>query len=47
MNLKHYLQKEWIKNNHVRYHGYFEEWFDNLTENQKYYYDIAYHKSLN
>jgi len=33
-----YLQDEWKRNNLPKYQKYFEEWVNNLTENQIYYY---------
>lgn len=32
------LKNEWKFNNHKKYQKYFDEWFDNLTENQIYYF---------
>lgn len=39
--LKEYLLKEWRFNNHIKYLGRFEEWYGNITEDQKMYY-MAY-----
>lgn len=36
--LHYYLQKEWMKNNHPKYHKYFEEWVVNITPNQIHYF---------
>lgn len=41
--LKEYLFKEFRFNNHVKYVGRFDEWYDKLTLNQKMYY-YAYAK---
>lgn len=35
-NLKDYLQKTFYRDNHPKYHKYFELWFKNLTPNQIY-----------
>lgn len=45
MNLKIYLKNEWNKNNHTKYHKYFDEWFKNLTENQIYYFENLWFKN--
>lgn len=29
-----YLKEWWRNNNHVKYQKYFDEWFENLTDNQ-------------
>jgi hypothetical protein len=39
MNLKEYLRREFTYNTIPKYYKYFEEWFDNLTEEQKLYYE--------
>lgn len=36
--LKEYLRKEFTWNSHKKYHKYFEEWFDNLTDYQLEFY---------
>lgn len=36
--LHYYLQKEWMKNNHPKYHKYFDEWVVNITPNQIHYF---------
>ena len=36
--MKEYLYNEWRMNNHPRYLHLFEEWYKNLTDNQKLYY---------
>lgn len=34
------LLKDWfVKNNHPRYYKYFDMWFDNLTQNQLFYFE--------
>jgi hypothetical protein len=33
-----YLQYEWRMRNHVKYQHYFETWFENITDNQIYYF---------
>ena len=38
LNLHLYLQNEWIERNHPKYHHYFKEWVENITENQIYYF---------
>lgn len=42
--LKEYLYNEWRYNCYKKYLIYFENWYENLTENQKLYY-IAYKNS--
>ena len=37
--LKIYLQETWRRENHAKYQRYFEEWFNNITENQIYYFN--------
>lgn len=44
--LKTYLKYRFYEDNHTKYVKYFEEWFSNLTDNQKYYFFIDYQKSL-
>ncbi len=39
--MEEYLRNEWRLSNHVRYQHLFEQWFNNLTREQKLYY-IAY-----
>ena len=41
--MKEYLWLEWRYNNHLKYYHYFEDWFNNLTDNQKIFYE-AYSK---
>jgi hypothetical protein len=38
--LKTYLMQEWLKNNSPKYYNYFDEWYCNLTDNQKLYFEI-------
>ena len=33
-----YLEKRWRFSNHKKYHKYFKEWIENITENQIYYF---------
>ena len=40
--IKTYLHQRWLKNNHPKYYQYFEEWFANITENQKFYFYKEY-----
>jgi hypothetical protein len=40
-----YLQDEWKRNNSSKYQKYFEEWVNNLTENQIYYYNNLWRQS--
>ena len=35
-----YLQLRFCKENHVKYHKYFEEWVQNITNNQIHYFNI-------
>ena len=35
-----YLQLRFYKENHVKYHKYFEEWVQNITNNQIHYFNI-------
>lgn len=44
-SLKDYLWNEFKFNVHPKYYKYFEEWYNNLTENQILYY-TAYSKGL-
>ena len=39
-NLRDYLRKEWKHNNISKYQKYFDMWFNNLTDNQIYYYNL-------
>lgn len=32
--LKEWLRKEWYYSSHVKYRRYFEEWWENITDNQ-------------
>ena len=41
--LREYLWSEWKKNNHSKYWKYFEEWFNNITPNQRIFF-IAWSK---
>ena len=34
-----YLQLRFYKENHVKYHNYFEEWVKNITNNQIHYFN--------
>ena len=36
--LYQYLQTQWKRNNIPKYQKYFEEWVNNLTDTQIYYY---------
>ena len=38
--LHQYLEQEWIRYNNKRYWKYFEEWIENLTDNQIYYFTL-------
>ena len=40
MDLHLYLNKEFKYNTIPKYYRYFEEWFNNLTENQLLYYNV-------
>ena len=44
-DLKGYLKKEWRYCNHAKYQYYFEDWFSNITQNQRLYF-IAYSQGL-
>ena len=35
-----YLQLRFYNENHVKYHKYFEEWVQNITNNQIHYFNI-------
>ena len=39
-----YLKFEWEKNNLPKYKKYFDNWINNLTENQIYYYNTLWFK---
>ena len=43
--LNAYLHSRWIKDNHKKYHKYFEEWVKNITPNQIHYFTIDMIKS--
>lgn len=43
-NLKKYLHQEFNSNNHNKYHKYFITWFNNLTDNQIYWFKIQMNK---
>lgn len=45
--LKSYLQYRFYEDNSVKYHHYFQLWYDNLTKSQKMYFDKDYKKTLN
>jgi len=32
--LYEWLKERWIKDNHNKYHSYFEEWIQNITQSQ-------------
>lgn len=44
-NMKEYLYNEWRRTIHPKYIKYFDEWFNNLTETQKLYFEV-YSKGL-
>lgn len=44
-NLKTYLQIRFIRDNIPKYYHYFQQWFNNLTNDQLYYFNIDYEKS--
>ena len=37
--LYNWLEREWLENNHVKYHIHFKSWVDNLTESQIFGFD--------
>lgn len=43
--MKDYLQLRFYNDNQKKYHKYFEEWFENLTLNQLYYFNIDMRKT--
>jgi hypothetical protein len=43
--MEEYLRNEWRKNVHPKYQRYFEEWYRNITDTQKLYFN-AYSKGL-
>lgn len=43
--LYNYLKKEFQSNNIPKYWKYFNDWIQNLTENQIYYYKELWYKS--
>lgn len=43
--MKEYLYNEWKRTVHHKYIKYFDEWFNNLTQTQKLYFE-AYSKGL-
>lgn len=36
--MKEWLKTQWKYNNHVKYQKYFEEWYNNITDTQKQYF---------
>ena len=38
--LKEYIWQDFRKNNITKYYKYFDEWYNNLTDNQKYYWSL-------
>lgn len=38
--LFYYLRERFYKNNHAKYRKYFDEWINNVTESQLYYFEI-------
>lgn len=45
--LYEYLKNEWKENNLPKYQKYFEEWVNNLTDIQIYYYNKLWLKKEN
>jgi hypothetical protein len=43
--MKEYLWQQWQYCNNPKYYKYFEEWFSNITETQKLYFE-AWSKGL-
>lgn len=43
--LKIYLWNRFYEDNHPKYLKYFEKWYNNLTNNQIFYFNIDYEKS--
>ena len=43
--MEEYLRNEWKMNVHPKYQRYFDEWYGNITETQRLYFD-AYSKGL-
>lgn len=37
--MRHYLRARFYRDNIPKYYKYFDSWFDNLTENQLYYFE--------
>lgn len=46
-DLKLYLFDRWKINNHTKYFKYFEEWVNNITAIQEYYFEIERQNILN
>ncbi len=44
MEIRHYLQKIFKHQNINKYHKYFDEWFNNLTNIQLMYFERDMHK---
>ena len=38
-SVKDYLRKMWRVSNHAKYQKYFDEWYENLTNTQIYYFN--------
>lgn len=37
--MKEYLWEQWKRCNNPKYYKYFEDWYKNITENQKIFFD--------
>lgn len=44
--IKTYLQYRFFEDNSTKYHHYFQTWYENLTKNQVYYFELDYKKTL-
>ncbi len=38
--LKEYIWQDFRRSNIPKYYKYFDEWYNNLTDNQKYYWSL-------
>lgn len=38
-DLYKWLEKQWLLSNNRKYHKYFKEWIDNITENQIFHFN--------
>ena len=47
MNLEIWLREHWYRDNHPKYHKYFDEWFMNITASQRSGFEHQMYNDLN